>query len=184
MFDLSGLEKHKKTIGIVCLAVFIGSFLVKYAVNRYRQIADGHHPPPVRKPLTPQEIKAMGFAQMAGIWEAQGYLKGSGNCRFRLELRQAQGLYRGDTRFACLNLDLKEDPIKMMAERSAINTVADTAILAGKVENDAIHLKATKIAGSNWCAIKDLTLTPGGTELIAEWTDCNGGHLNLKRSAR
>jgi hypothetical protein len=73
----------------------------------------------------------------------------------------------------------------MMAERNAFNADPDTAILAGKVENDVIHLKATKIFGSNWCAIKDLTLTPGGTgQLIAEWKDCNGGHLNLQRSAR
>jgi len=129
----------------------------------------------------------MGFAQMAGLWKAHGYLKGYGNCQLQLELRQAQGLYRGDTRFSCLNLDdVKNlDPIKVMAERNAFQADPDTTILAGKVENDAIHLKATKTVGSQWCAIKDLTLTPGGTgELIAEWRECNGGHLNLKRGTR
>jgi hypothetical protein len=73
----------------------------------------------------------------------------------------------------------------MMAERSRVNTIPDTAILAGRVEDDAIHLRVTKSVGAQWCAITDLNLTPGGTgQLIAEWKDCNGGHLNLQRSAR
>jgi hypothetical protein len=112
------------------------------------------------------------------------YLKGPGNCYLQLEVHQAQGLYRGDTRFACFNLDLEGDVVTMMAERSLVNADPDTAILAGKVENDAIHLKATKSVGANWCAISDLILTPGGSQLIAEWKDCNGGHLNLQRGAR
>jgi hypothetical protein len=180
------MEKHKKTIAIACATLFIGSFFVKYAVNRYREIADGHRPPPKRHTLTPEEVKAMGFAHMAGQWRAQAFLKGHGTCFLELELRQAQGLYRGDTQFACLpSLDGKENPLVMMTERNAVLADPDTAILAGKVENDAIHLKATKTVGNQWCAITDITLTPGRTgQLIAEWKDCGGGHLNLKRSAR
>jgi hypothetical protein len=180
------MEKHKKTIGIVCLAVFIGSFFVKHAFNAYKHIADGRTPPRKPRTLTPEDIKAMGFAQMAGIWEAHGYLKGAGTCRLRLELRQAGGLYRGDTRFFCLpHLDGKTSPLTMMTELSAVNSNPDTSILAGKVEKDAIHLKATKSVGSQWCAITDLLLTPGGTgQLIAEWRDCGGGHLNLQREQK
>src|SRR5215469_12357100 len=136
MFDLKRIEKHKKTIGIVCLAVFIGSFVVRYA---YRRITDGRRPPSAtaKHTLTPDEVKAMGFANMAGIWNAQGYLKGTGTCRLHLELRQAQGLFRGDTQFACLNLDDAKnlDPIKLMTERNDFLADPDTSILAGKVEN-------------------------------------------------
>jgi len=58
MFDLSVLEKHKKTIGLVCLAVFIGSFFVRHAINAYRHIADGHHPPPPKRhTLTPERLR-------------------------------------------------------------------------------------------------------------------------------
>src|SRR6516164_1952075 len=99
MLNLKILEQHKKTIGMVCLAVFVGSFFVKYAVNSLR----GPHQPPgpkTKRFLTPEEVKAMGFAQMAGIWEAHGHLKGYSTCYLHLELRQARGLYRGDTRFA------------------------------------------------------------------------------------
>ena len=137
--------------------------------------------------MTPAEVKAMGFARMAGVYDAQGYQKGYGNCRLHLELKEAQGLFRGDTKFACFDMEKNKngDPIEMMAEKSAFISDPDQAILAGKVENDTIHLKAKKNVGKQWCAITDLTLTPGETgELIAEWTNCGGGHLNLQRSPR
>ena len=61
------------------------------------------------------------------------------------------------------------NPMENMTARSVAFTDPDTAILAGKIENGAIHFKATKTVGAQWCTITDLTITPfGQRQIIAE----------------
>ena len=175
------MEKHKRTIGLVFAALFIASFVVRYAVTSYMRASRQPPPPPsARRQYAPQD-----HASLPRFLLGRGYLPGRGLCNLRLELQDDYSRYTVFSRFTCITSEAieKDTPLNNLIKRP--NMVPDATILTGTVENRGIHLYADKTATVGDCPMSELTLTPFGTnQVIAEWKDCQTGKLLLQKEPR
>jgi hypothetical protein len=176
------MEKHKRTIGLVCAALFIASFVVRYAVNSFIRT---HKPPPPPPPVQRQYVPPDPISSLPRFLLGRGYLAGRGLCNLRLELQDDYNHYTAFSRFTCISSEgiEKDTPLNNLIKRP--NMVPDATILTGAAENRGIHLYADKTASVGDCPMSEMTLTPFGTnQVIAEWKDCQTGKLLLQKEPR
>lgn len=193
--------KQKKTL-FVCLAIVIGSFVIRSMVNSTMQMIAYQRimrerakrkPPPPPPPPPPgggTELKNASTATIspawAGVWQNHGILQ-KGVCDLRVELGPAgQDEFNANARFSCID-SRPPDPKSPKQYNGLRAPDADAALLHGKVEDGSIRFKVVKAFGSDiyGCPMTSFTLTPFGVwMLMAEWQDgdCGKGELLLGRA--
>lgn len=186
------MDKKKRTILLICAAIFIGSYIARSFVIAYLRMSyarqQASRPKPKPKPPDTPAVAPVPvdppFVNLSGVWEAHGQVPSRGMCDLRLEVKQNDPAhYSGFSRFSCISLAIPK----------SANTIAnmlplgpDAAILTGEVEKGAIHFHADKTIGTdvNGCAVTALTVTPfGASAVAAEWQEgtCAGGNLLMTR---
>jgi hypothetical protein len=195
------MDKKKRTILLICAAIFLGSYLARSFVisalrmayaqqqgNRQRQ-----KPKPdsaaTQSPAVEPSPAEPPLPNLSGVWESHGQVPGGrGMCDLRLELKQNDpSHYSAFSRFSCLNNEAIVHPKDANVLNNILtHTNPDAAILTGAVEKGSIHFHADKTIGTdiNGCAVTEFTVTPfGASAVAAEWLEgtCQGGSLLMQR---
>ena len=191
------MDKKKRTILLICAAIFIGSYIARSFIITAQRMAyarqQANRPKPKPKPAAAENPSGSPvpvdppLVNLSGVWEAHGQVPSRGMCDLRLELKQNDPAhYSGFSRFSCISLAIPKNA-NVIANMLPLGP--DAAILTGAVEKGAIHFHADKTIGTdiNGCAVTDLTVTPfGASAVAAEWQEgaCAGGNLLMTRERR
>jgi hypothetical protein len=186
------MDKKKRTILLICAAIFIGSYIARSFVIAYLRMSyarqQASRPKPKPKPPDTPTVAPVPvdppLVNLSGVWEAHGQVPSRGMCDLRLELKQSDPAhYSAFSRFSCISL---VPPKEVNAATMLPHMNPDAAILTGAVEKGSIHFHADKTIGTdiNGCAVTELTVTPfGASAVAAEWQEgtCQGGNLLMTR---
>jgi hypothetical protein len=195
------MASRDKKILLICLVIFVGSYVFHGFVTSVMQIIfyrppaprpkpkpapvaaapapkAPEAPPVVAQPKTVPPAKPSPAARMFnGNWRGQSALPGRGMCDLQLEMHartEGQG-FVGYPKLACSTVASLTSADRAKQANAIVNrTDPESAVLEGIAENDAIHFKAVKTIGADsaGCAISTMTVTVFGANRIAvEWEE-------------
>lgn len=193
---------------LICAAVFIASYVVRYFVleamrmayyqqqairaAQRKQLAKQKATNPAPSSPTGGTAAAPPKAQsnLTGPWNGSAGIPGKGRCWVRVELTEPEPeKYSGNFTMNCNGTGPMVARNRKNGAIYAQNQLDPVAvILSGTGENGIIKLNTDKVIGTDTsgCAPTSITLTPyGATELAAQWEEgpnCEGWHLLMRRA--
>ena len=208
------MTTQQKRLLLIVLGVLVASYLVRSVVGTMSQrayvqqvmqqrqaaalqrqaqaaahAADAEDAPV--KPAVPPPVKAVPKSSFDGIWTGQTAIENRGTCNLRFEIREkTPGQFSGFMTLACQGRGPLAPGGRRGTAEFALNVMnPEAAVLSGALQNDAIEFHVDKVVGADThgCAPSSVSITAFGVDRVAaQWHEeaCEGGHMELRRSAR
>jgi hypothetical protein len=172
------MKLPRPTILLFCLGV-VG---VSLGVHPFAKLTSGTHTPEKPSPFGPP----LPNPAFVGAWKGTAALVDRGICDLRFEITaEAPGHFEGFSSFSCTTAE----PLMSKGHRpdlraEALNLNPNAAVLTGILLNGAIQFHVVHSIGADIyaCSVPAFLVTQFGSDrLAAEWKDCGGGTVLLKK---